>query len=115
MEVIIALVAVVAACAWVVWAVRVIWRNTQGGRQQSTAAPRAAPRPHSPHSATIMNAIAHRQPLVLRYADAKGEITERVVDPYGWDGSMMEAHCRLRGGEVRHFRADRIIDLAPLP
>ena len=77
------------------------------------------PRPEAPTSATVMalSAAAYDGRRVwLRYASARGEETERAVDPYGLvylNGRWYVAgHCHLRG-DLRVFRLDRVRQIEP--
>lgn len=66
----------------------------------------------------IRRAIRDDQKLSLRYSDADGTITERVVCPlalvYYIDGIILAAHCELRQ-DFRHFRNDRLLACEALP
>ena len=53
-------------------------------------------------------ALRLRRRVVIHYGDAKGQTTERVVQPVAANGDYLIAHCDLRG-EQRTFRLDRII------
>ncbi|MFD3549459.1 helix-turn-helix transcriptional regulator [Streptomyces sp. NPDC058655] len=61
-----------------------------------------------PH--TLREALSGRRLLHLRYADARGEVTDRTVEPLGFLGGdpwHLVGWCRLRSA-VRGFRIDRI-------
>lgn len=52
--------------------------------------------------------------LLLTYSGAKGETTEREVEPLKWDGKKLTAHCRLAEAKgdpscIRHFLLERIV------
>ncbi len=59
----------------------------------------------------IYNLVNMGSPLTFRYSDAKDEITERTITPYGWavvkDVPMFHGFCHLRQ-ERRTFRVDRV-------
>ncbi len=62
----------------------------------------------------VTEAMRMNRPLLLRYRDDKGVVTERTITPIGVrsDRSVvyLRAFCHLRNAE-RHFRLDRIIEL----
>ncbi len=62
-------------------------------------------------------AIHLEQKLHIRYQDAAGEKTKRVIWPfflnYYEGGRLISAWCELRG-DIRHFRSDRIASLTSL-
>ena len=68
----------------------------------------------------IREAIEKKQALVMTYLKASDVKSHRVVTPEsvgemtykGKSFTAMLAHCHLRG-ELRTFRVDRILDLAP--
>jgi DNA polymerase-3 subunit epsilon len=72
--------------------------------------PRALPLPPS-----IAEALESRQTVHMRYVDARGAETERMVRPlhvseqHGY--LYLTAHCLLKE-ELRTFRLDRIVELA---
>lgn len=72
---------------------------------------RPAPEPTVP--LLIQNAIVARHALRLRYADRKGAVSERVVEPVAFVNGpthwYLVAWCRLRDSG-RAFRLDRIVD-----
>ena len=77
------------------------------------------PRREQPTSATVVALSAaadERRRVWLRYASARGEETERAVDPYGLvylNGRWYVAgHCHLRH-DLRVFRLDRIVQVEP--
>ncbi|MFT3762551.1 MAG: YafY family protein [Pseudoxanthomonas sp.] len=63
---------------------------------------------------TLRRAIRDEHAVRMRYADAEGCVTERVVWPFAMaflaDVRLLAAWCELRG-DFRHFRADRVLDL----
>ncbi|MDE2992912.1 MAG: WYL domain-containing protein [Chloroflexota bacterium] len=95
---------VVLGC--LIWAGYAIWKASK----EELARTPQRPAPASKHDAPIRTAIKQNRRLWLRYADAKGEISERMVTPAAWDGWMLEAYCHLRESP-RNFRVDRIINL----
>lgn len=80
-----------------------------------------APRPESPSSGTVvaLSEAAHVGRRVrLRYASARGEETDRRLDPYGlvYLGGRWYAagFCHLRR-DLRIFRLDRVLAVEPVP
>lgn len=71
------------------------------------------PEPHQARLEGLRGAVDRRKRVQLRYADAKGSITEREVLPLGlyfWGPTWsLAAWCELRG-DYRNFRLDRIVD-----
>jgi len=68
--------------------------------------------------ATVRRAIHLERKLRIRYCDAKGENSERLVWPflliYFNGGRLISAWCELRD-DIRHFRTDRIASLSEMP
>ena len=64
---------------------------------------------------TIAEALESRGRVLMRYVDAKGRETERIVRPIHVSerhGMLyLTAHCQRRG-ELRTFRLDRVLELA---
>ena len=64
---------------------------------------------------TIAEALESRGRVLMRYVDAKGRETERIVRPIHVSerhGNLyLTAHCHRRG-ELRTFRLDRVLELA---
>ena len=86
-------------------------------------APRTrAPAPGAHNLAPLRSAIRREHKLCIRYTDAAGVVTERVVWPvalgYFEGARVIAAWCELRE-DFRHFRLDRIAALqvleAPFP
>jgi len=80
-----------------------------------------SPCPADPHLPGVLRVLAEQSAdrcrVRIRYASLKGEVTERVVDPYllrthGCDIYLL-AHCHLRD-QVRIFHAERILEAEPL-
>jgi predicted DNA-binding transcriptional regulator YafY len=80
-----------------------------------------APRPQragqfSPHLGLIREAIRREHKLQLRYVDARGVGSERVVWPIALgffeNTLVVAAWCEMRG-DFRHFRVDRMTGLCP--
>ena len=71
--------------------------------------PRALPLPPA-----IAEALESRGQVLLRYVDARGQQTERVVQPLRVQerrGNLyLLAHCQ-RAGAIRTFRLDRVVEL----
>jgi predicted DNA-binding transcriptional regulator YafY len=65
---------------------------------------------------TIRQAIRRERKLMIRYADADGAATARIIWPFALGFfehvRMIAAWCELRQG-FRHFRADRITAIEP--
>lgn len=59
----------------------------------------------------IRNAIRDRKKMSIRYSDAEGRVSERIIWPifigYSEDVRLIAAHCELRN-DFRHFRTDRM-------
>jgi DNA polymerase III epsilon subunit family exonuclease len=70
------------------------------------------PRPRG-LSDPLAHAIDHGVAVLIAYRDARGNVTERLVEPLFANGQYLIAHCHLQHGQ-RTFRLDRIID-ARLP
>ena len=72
--------------------------------------------PASAVVATLSVAAQEGRRVWLRYGSARGEETERAVDPYGLvylSGRWYAAgYCHLRGG-LRTFRLDRVLAVEP--
>jgi DNA polymerase-3 subunit epsilon len=64
---------------------------------------------------TIAEALESRGRVLMRYVDAKGRETERIVRPIQISERhgllYLTAHCHRRGG-LRTFRLDRVLELA---
>lgn len=67
--------------------------------------------------ASVRRAIHLEHKLLIRYSDAAGKNSERVIWPfllsYFEGGRLISAWCELRDN-IRHFRADRIGSLSEL-
>ena len=77
------------------------------------------PYPHShvlPLPPSIAEAVASTGRVRMRYVDARGRETERVVSPlrvHTQRGNLyLVAHCYRRGA-LRTFRLDRVVDMVP--
>jgi DNA polymerase III epsilon subunit-like protein len=72
--------------------------------------PRALPLPP-----TIAEALSVKGRVYIRYVDARGQETERVIRPIHVNEQRgflyLTAHC-FRASDVRTFRLDRIIEMA---
>ncbi len=68
--------------------------------------------PHEPWLPALRRAIREEHAVRMRYADAEGRISERVVWPFAMaflaEVRLLAAWCALRG-DFRHFRADRVL------
>ena len=60
----------------------------------------------------LSHAIDHGTPVLIRYTNAHGNRSERVIEPIEVYGRVVEAWCRLRE-EERMFALDRIESVAP--
>lgn len=67
--------------------------------------------------ATVRRVIHHEHKLLIRYSDAKGNGSERIIWPfmliYFNGGRLISAWCELRNS-IRHFRTDRITSLSEI-
>ena len=65
----------------------------------------------------VRRAIHHERKLLIHYQDAEGRSSERVIWPflliYFNGGRLISAWCELRD-DIRHFRTDRITQLAKM-
>jgi predicted DNA-binding transcriptional regulator YafY len=65
---------------------------------------------------SIAEALGTGGPVLMRYADAGGKETERLVRPIrmtaGPEYGYLIAYCYLRNAQ-RTFRLDRVIELVP--
>jgi predicted DNA-binding transcriptional regulator YafY len=66
----------------------------------------------------VRRAIHLERKLRIRYKDAKGKVSERIIWPFlliYFDGGLLiSAWCETRDG-IRHFRTDRIASMSELP
>ena len=72
-------------------------------------------RPAAPWLPLLRRGIREERVLCMAYADANGQATQRRIWPFAmafFDGhGAIAAWCELRQ-DFRHFRADRVLDLA---
>lgn len=65
----------------------------------------------------LEQSVANGSPLMFRYEDNKGEVTDRTITPFGWaevKGTFMfHGWCHLRDAR-RTFRLDRVTNLLRL-
>lgn len=79
-------------------------------------APRYDAKPEAPgiDEALVRRAIRDERKITLRYADARGQHSQRTLWPFGLayfrDARVIMAWCELRQ-DFRHFRTDRIASL----
>ena len=70
--------------------------------------------PQEPWVSILRHAIREEHAVRMRYADAEGRNSERIVWPFAMaflaDMRLLAAWCELRG-DFRHFRADRALAL----
>lgn len=68
--------------------------------------------------AVFRHAIRAERKLRLRYRDAEGRLSDRVIWPFQigfFDGArLVSGYCELRR-DIRHFRTDRIAEAEELP
>lgn len=67
---------------------------------------------------TLADAVRHRRPVAIRYADREGRRSERVLHAYGivaHSGRWYVTGHEVRAGGNRTFRLDRIADARALP
>ena len=64
--------------------------------------------------ANLPELVAAGTPLSFKYKDAKDEVTERTITPYGWaladDADTLHGWCHMREAR-RTFRVDRIVEV----
>lgn len=74
-------------------------------------APHFGARPAEPWVPVLRRAIRDGHRVRLRYADAQGQASDRLIWPFAMaflaDKRLLAAWCELRG-DFRHFRADRV-------
>ena len=83
---------------------------------QRTATPleqirRRAPQLRPEQVQLLADAVEHGNPIWLRYVDANGRTSERVIENAELTGSTIEAWCRLRRDD-RAFTLDKIVAVA---
>lgn len=87
-------------------------------KQAELARPRRKPGESVAIVETLRKAALERRKVAIRYVDADGEITERVIHPLAFTDAaqkaMLRAWCELRD-EERNFRTSRIGSLKLLP
>ena len=78
-------------------------------------APDWSPVPPEPWLPALRRAIRAGHAVRIHYRDAEDRASERVIWPFAMafldDRRLLAAWCELRG-DFRHFRADRVLDLA---
>jgi DNA polymerase-3 subunit epsilon len=102
----------------ILWDLEQGWRITRLG-QLITFQGGPIPYPHAralPLPPTIAEALTSGGRVRMRYVDARGRITDRVVRPLRVTtqrGNLyLIAHC-YRRGELRTFRLDRVVEMGP--
>jgi predicted DNA-binding transcriptional regulator YafY len=60
----------------------------------------------------LAHAVERGTPVRIRYTNASGRSSARVIDPIDLDGHLLEAWCHLRDDE-RIFALDRIEAVSP--
>jgi predicted DNA-binding transcriptional regulator YafY len=75
----------------------------------------ATPKVKDETAALLRRAVRNERKLLIRYADGKGEVSERVIWPFGLgyfeSVLLVMAWCESRK-DLRNFRADRILEIA---
>ncbi|MEU5861914.1 YafY family protein [Nonomuraea sp. NPDC047529] len=83
-----------------------------------TGPPGGPPAPDAATLLTIADAVRHRRPVSIRYADRAGRRSDRTLHPYGivsHAGRWYVTGEDPRLGENRTFRLDRVADARALP
>jgi predicted DNA-binding transcriptional regulator YafY len=62
----------------------------------------------------LTRAISNKQTIEIIYVDAKQQITQRSVLPFGVIGQQLKAYCFLRK-QFRLFDLENILAASPLP
>jgi hypothetical protein len=70
-----------------------------------------APQLRAEQAQLLADAVEHGTPVWIRYVDANGRASDRVIDNAELAGSVIEAWCRLRRDD-RAFTLDRIVAVA---
>jgi hypothetical protein len=70
-----------------------------------------APQLRPEQAQLLADAVEHGTPVWIRYVDANGRASERVVENAELSGSVIEAWCRLRRDD-RAFTLDKIVAVA---
>ena len=65
-----------------------------------------------PRQKTIADAVASGTPVHIRYTNARGVSSDRLIEPLEVDGHLLEAWCHLRDDE-RIFALARIEAVSP--
>ncbi|WP_432979645.1 hypothetical protein [Dactylosporangium sp. CA-233914] len=72
---------------------------------------RRAPQLRPEQAQLLANAVEHGTPVWIRYVDANGRTSERVIENAELSGSVIEAWCRLRRDD-RAFALEKIVAVA---
>ncbi|HTJ35643.1 MAG TPA: hypothetical protein VL738_20680 [Dactylosporangium sp.] len=72
---------------------------------------RRAPQLRPEQAQLLAEAVEHGGPVWIRYVDAQGRASERVIENAELAGSVIEAWCRLRRDD-RAFTLDKIVAVA---
>jgi predicted DNA-binding transcriptional regulator YafY len=72
---------------------------------------RRAPQLRPEQAQLLADAVEHGTPIWIRYVDANGRTSERVIENAELSGSVIEAWCRLRRDD-RAFTLDKIVAVA---
>ncbi|GGM34708.1 hypothetical protein ACFFX1_44435 [Dactylosporangium sucinum] len=70
-----------------------------------------APQLRSDQARLLADAVEHGTPVWIRYVDAAGRTSDRVIENAELAGSVIEAFCRLRRDD-RAFTLDKIVAVA---
>ncbi|MEU0554809.1 hypothetical protein [Dactylosporangium maewongense] len=71
-----------------------------------------APQLRADQAQLLATAVEDGSPVWIRYVDAQGRASERVIDNAHLSGSTIDAWCRLRRDD-RAFTLDKIVAVAP--
>jgi predicted DNA-binding transcriptional regulator YafY len=72
-----------------------------------------APQLRPEQAQLLATAVEDGSPVWIRYVDANGRASERVIDNAQLSGGNIDAWCRLRRDD-RAFTLDKIVAVAPV-
>jgi predicted DNA-binding transcriptional regulator YafY len=84
-----------------------------GNGDPLAAIARRAPHLSAGEVRLLAHAMANGTAVRIRYTNARGVTSARVIDPLDLDGHLLEAWCHLRDDE-RMFSLDRIDEVSPV-
>lgn len=61
----------------------------------------------------IVHAAIQKKKVTIQYKDAKGESSQRLIEPFSWRGDTVVAWCHERGA-WRQFKPKQIVRIAVL-